>query len=95
MLVTRCTALRRDGRECGALASSPTATYCRRHEELAEEQGHHAVRSGTTLDAAGRANQTPLPVEAMPTATIDPSNAATTGSRNGDRNLADSGAERT
>lgn len=48
MPVPRCTALRRDGRECAALASSPTATYCRHHEGLAAELGEIAVRSGQT-----------------------------------------------
>ena len=46
MTVPRCAALRRDGRECGALASSPTATFCRRHEQLVIEHGEQAVTSG-------------------------------------------------
>jgi hypothetical protein len=41
MPVPRRAAVRRDERACGALASSPTATYCRRHERLAaEDQGN-------------------------------------------------------
>jgi hypothetical protein len=47
MPVSRCLAHRRDGRECGALASSPTATYCRRHEQLAAELGDDAVQTGS------------------------------------------------
>jgi hypothetical protein len=46
MSVPRCAALRRDGRDCGALASSPSATYCRHHERLAAELGEDAVRTG-------------------------------------------------
>jgi hypothetical protein len=47
MSVPRCAARRRDGRECGALASSPTATYCRRHEQLAADLGDDAVQTGS------------------------------------------------
>jgi hypothetical protein len=47
MPVPRCSAFRRDGLPCGALASSPDATYCRHHERLLELHGEDAVRSGT------------------------------------------------
>jgi hypothetical protein len=46
MAVPRCAAVRRDGRPCGALASSATAVFCRHHERLAEKHGEEAVRSG-------------------------------------------------
>jgi hypothetical protein len=38
--------LRRDGAPCGALASSPTAVFCRHHERLAEKHGEEAIRDG-------------------------------------------------
>src|SRR5829696_6522932 len=47
MTVPRCSALRRDGLPCGALASSPDARYCRHHEKLVELHGEEAVMSGT------------------------------------------------
>jgi hypothetical protein len=31
---------------CGALASSPTAVFCRHHERLVEKHGEDAVRNG-------------------------------------------------
>jgi hypothetical protein len=46
MAVLRCAAVRRDGAPCGALASSPTARFCRHHERLAEEHGEDAIRDG-------------------------------------------------
>jgi hypothetical protein len=46
MPVPRCAALRRDGAPCGALASSPTAAFCRHHERLVEKHGEEAVRAG-------------------------------------------------
>jgi hypothetical protein len=46
MPVPRCAAIRRDGRACGALASSPTAVFCRHHERLVEKHGEDAVRAG-------------------------------------------------
>jgi hypothetical protein len=46
MSVPRCSALRRDGRPCGALASSPDAVFCRHHEQLVEAHGADAVRKG-------------------------------------------------
>jgi hypothetical protein len=46
MSVPRCRALRRDGRVCGALASSPEATFCFHHERLVEQHGEQAVREG-------------------------------------------------
>src|SRR5262245_38775965 len=46
MTVPRCSALRRDGLPCGALASVPGATYCRHHERLVEIHGEEAVRAG-------------------------------------------------
>ena len=47
MPVPRCAALRRDGSACMALASSPTAEFCRHHERLVEAYGEDAVRTGT------------------------------------------------
>jgi hypothetical protein len=46
MSVPRCSALRRDGQPCGALASSPDAIFCRHHEQLAGVHGEDAVRDG-------------------------------------------------
>jgi hypothetical protein len=46
MAVSRCSALRRDGRPCGALASSPEAVFCRHHERLIETHGEAAIRKG-------------------------------------------------
>jgi hypothetical protein len=46
MSVPRCSALRRDGQPCGALASSPDAIFCRHHEQLADVHGEEAVREG-------------------------------------------------
>ena len=46
MPVPRCSALRRDGQPCGALASSPDAVFCRHHERLVELHGEDAVREG-------------------------------------------------
>jgi hypothetical protein len=46
MSVPRCSALRRDGQPCGALASSPDAIFCRHHEHLADVHGDDAVREG-------------------------------------------------
>jgi hypothetical protein len=46
MPVPRCAALRRDGERCGALASSPSAVFCRHHERLVGKHGEEAVRDG-------------------------------------------------
>jgi hypothetical protein len=46
MAVPRCAARRRDGAPCGALASFPTAVFCRQHERLAERYGEEAIRDG-------------------------------------------------
>ena len=46
MPVPRCAALRRDGAPCGALASSPTAVFCRHHERLVEKHGEDVIREG-------------------------------------------------
>jgi hypothetical protein len=46
MPVPRCSALRRDGQPCGALASAPDATFCRHHERLVDLHGDEAVRVG-------------------------------------------------
>ena len=73
MLVPRCAALRRDGRECGALASSPAATYCRRHEALAAELGDQAVRSGIYPRRRKPSEDAPLLIDPMPTAVTEPS----------------------
>ena len=68
MPVPRCAALRRDGRACGALASSPTASYCRHHERLAAELGDDAVRAGRYPRRRNARVETPVTIgEAMPT----------------------------
>ena len=46
MSVPRCSALRRDGRVCGAVASSPEATFCLHHERLVEQHGEQAIKEG-------------------------------------------------
>lgn len=69
MPVARCPAVRRDGRSCGALASSPTATYCRRHEALAAELGDEAVRTGRYPRRRKALDETPLAVETLPMVT--------------------------
>jgi hypothetical protein len=63
MPVPRCAALRRDRRACGALASSPTATYCRHHEQLAAELGEDAVRSGHYPRRRNPHVETPVTIE--------------------------------
>jgi hypothetical protein len=65
MPVPRCSALRRDGLPCGALASSPEATYCRHHERLLELHGEEAVRDGTYPKTRRRA-EIPVVVETEP-----------------------------
>jgi hypothetical protein len=75
MPVPRCAARRRDGRECGALVSTPTATYCRRHEQLAAELGDDAVQTGGYARRRVPRDETPLIIEetqtAAPVPTID------------------------
>jgi hypothetical protein len=44
--VPRCSALRRDGQPCAALASSPDVVFCRHHERLIDLHGEDAVREG-------------------------------------------------
>jgi hypothetical protein len=63
MSVPRCAALRRDGRACGALASAPTANYCRYHERLAAELGEDAVRAGRYARRRNPRDETPVTVE--------------------------------
>jgi hypothetical protein len=72
MPVARCSARRRDGRECGALASSPTATYCRRHEALAAELGDQAVQTGNYPRRRTPRVEMPLVIDVIPTATMEP-----------------------
>jgi hypothetical protein len=76
MPIPRCAALRRDGRECGALASSPTATYCRHHERLAAELGEDAVRTGRYPRRRNPRVETPVTIEEAMTTVI--TNAAVT-----------------
>ena len=70
MPVPRCAALRRDGRECGALASSPTATYCRHHEQLASELGDDAVRTGRYPRRRNPRLEAPVSIEETTTTAI-------------------------
>jgi hypothetical protein len=58
------------GRACGALSSSPTATYCRHHERLADELGQDALRSGRYPRRRNPREETPLVVETEPMVTI-------------------------
>jgi hypothetical protein len=67
MPVPRCAALRRDGNPCGALASSPTATFCRHHERLVEQHGEQAVREGRYPRNRKPRNDEPVIAETMPT----------------------------
>ena len=77
MPVPRCAALRRDGAPCGALASSPTAVFCRHHERLAEKHGEEAIRSG-------RYPRTRTPRQAAPVkAQIGSHDASNAGPSNG------------
>lgn len=46
MTVGRCPARRRDGRICGALAATPEAQFCARHEQLIKQLGESAVLEG-------------------------------------------------
>jgi hypothetical protein len=69
MPVPRCAALRRDGRECGAPAASPSATYCRHHERLAAELGEDLIRAGRYPRRRNPHDATPVMIEeAMTTA---------------------------
>jgi hypothetical protein len=70
MPVPRCAALRRDGRACGALASSPTASYCRHHERLAAELGEDAVRAGHYPRRRNPRVEAPVTVEETATSAI-------------------------
>jgi hypothetical protein len=47
MPIGTCPALRRDGKPCGARASSSAATYCGFHEEMVERFGEQAVLEGS------------------------------------------------
>jgi hypothetical protein len=67
MAVPRCAALRRDGRPCGALASSPTATFCRHHERLVEKHGKTAVKEGRYPRTRKPRSGEPVILETMPT----------------------------
>ena len=46
MPVPRCSALRRDGQPCGALACCLDAVYCPHHARLVETHGEDALREG-------------------------------------------------
>ena len=59
----RCSALRGDGQPCGALATSPDATYCRHHERLAKVHGEDAVRQGRYPRKRDPQIETPVVVE--------------------------------
>jgi hypothetical protein len=63
MSVPRCSALRRDGQPCGALASSPTAEFCRHHEQLIEVHGEDAVREGRYPRSRSPQPEHPIVVE--------------------------------
>lgn len=64
MPVPRCSALRRDGQPCGALASAPDAVYCRHHQGLVEVHGEDAVRAGRYPKT--RSPKAEIPVVAEP-----------------------------
>jgi hypothetical protein len=63
MTVPRCSALRRDGLPCGALASSSTADFCRHHERLVAIHGEDAVREGRYPRKRNPHGETPVVVE--------------------------------
>jgi hypothetical protein len=63
MSVPRCSARRRDGQPCGALASSPDAVFCRYHEQLAETHGADAVREGRYPRLRNPQTEIPIVVE--------------------------------
>jgi hypothetical protein len=67
MPVPRCSALRRDGQPCGALASFPTADFCGHHEKLVEVHGEDAVRAGRY--PRKRSPKVEIPVVAEPETT--------------------------
>jgi hypothetical protein len=69
MAVPRCAALRRDGRACGALASTPTGVFCRRHGQLAAELGEQGVQTGRYPRRRAPRDETPLVVETLPVIT--------------------------
>src|SRR4051812_43544530 len=77
MPVPRCAALRRDGAPCGALASSPTAVFCRHHERLAEKHGEGVIREGRYPRM--RTPRQAAPVEAQ----LGPQHASNGGPSNG------------
>jgi hypothetical protein len=62
MTVQRCSALRRDGQPCGALASSPDAVYCRHHERLVKLHGEDAIREGRYPRKRDPQSETPIVV---------------------------------
>jgi hypothetical protein len=72
MPVPRCAARRRDGQSCGALASSPTAVFCRHHEALATELGGEAVRAGSYPRRRTPREETLLVVETTETPETTP-----------------------
>ena len=58
------------GRDCGALVSSPSATYCRHHERLATELGEDAVRLGRYPRRRNPRVETPISIEETATTAI-------------------------
>jgi hypothetical protein len=77
MPVPRCPALRRDGQKCTALAATPTAVFCRRHEQLAAVHGEEALRAGGYGRRRRKArDETPLVTEAIAAASRGNANGA-------------------
>jgi hypothetical protein len=67
MSVPRCSALRRDGQPCGALAWSPDAVFCRHHERLVKLHGEEAVRAGDYPKTRSPKSEIPVVAEAETT----------------------------
>jgi len=94
MAVLRCAALRRDGKACGALAATPTATFCRRHEQLAAEHGEQAVRTGSYPRRRVPRDETPLVMSRSPGTTSASTRARSPATHTGGKTTPPTGTQR-
>ena len=66
MPIGTCPARRRDGKPCGARASSAEATFCAHHERVVELHGEEAVRAGRVPRRRNTRPEEPLPLTEEP-----------------------------